>query len=106
MATALDAPQGTDYERRLDQAEVEMDNLRAALGWCLETHDIEPALTLASALVPLWRSRLRIREGQAWFDTVFAEVSSDDDPAVDRAVWARALADAATLGTWLGPPAA
>ena len=102
MATALDAPQRTDYERHLDRAEVEMDNLRAALGWCLETHDIEPALTLASALVPLWRSRLRIREGQAWFDTVFADVSPDDGAAVDRAVWARALADAATLGTWLG----
>ena len=102
MATTLDAPQRTDYERRLDQAEVEMDNLRAALGWCLETHAIEPALTLASALVPLWRSRLRIREGQAWFDTVFADVSRDDDATGDPAVWARALADAATLGTWLG----
>ncbi|MFQ2845009.1 LuxR C-terminal-related transcriptional regulator [Mycobacterium paragordonae] len=102
MATALDAPQRNDYERRLDQAEVEMDNLRAALGWCLETRDIEPALMLASALVPLWRSRLRIREGQAWFDTVFAEVPPDDCAAVERAVWARALADAATLGTWLG----
>ncbi|MEE3064450.1 MAG: LuxR family transcriptional regulator [Actinomycetota bacterium] len=102
MATALDAPQRTDYEHRLDQVEVEMDNLRAALGWCLETRAIGPALTLASALFPLWRSRLRIWEGKSWFDTVFAEKSSDGDHAVDRTVWARALADAAALGAWLG----
>jgi predicted ATPase/class 3 adenylate cyclase/DNA-binding CsgD family transcriptional regulator len=102
MACALDAPQRTDYDRRLDQAELEMDNLRAALGWCLETHDRGQALTLASALVPLWRSRLRIREGQAWFDTVFADISPGDETAIDRAIWARALADGAALGTWLG----
>jgi len=57
---------------------------------------------LASALVPLWRSRLRIREGQAWFDTVFADVAPGEDEVIDRAVWARALADGAALGTWLG----
>jgi predicted ATPase/class 3 adenylate cyclase/DNA-binding CsgD family transcriptional regulator len=102
MATALDAPQRTDYDRRLDQAELEMDNLRAALGWCLETHDRGQALMLASALVPLWRGRLRIREGQAWFDTVFADIPAGDEMAIDRAVWARALADGAALGTWLG----
>jgi predicted ATPase/class 3 adenylate cyclase/DNA-binding CsgD family transcriptional regulator len=102
MATALDAPQRTDYDQRLDQAELEMDNLRAALGWCLETHDCGQALTLASALVPLWRGRLRIREGQAWFDTVFADISPGDESVIDRAVWARALADGAALGTWLG----
>jgi predicted ATPase/class 3 adenylate cyclase/DNA-binding CsgD family transcriptional regulator len=102
MATVLDAPQRTDYDQRLDQAELEMDNLRAALGWCLETHDSGQALMLASALVPLRRSRLRIREGQAWFDTVFADVAPGEDEVIDRAVWARALADGAALGTWLG----
>lgn len=104
MATALDAPQRTEYDKRLDQAELEMDNLRAALGWCLETHDRGQALMLASALVPLWRSRLRIREGQAWFDTVFADVPPGGETTIDRAVWARALADGAALGTWLGVP--
>ncbi|WP_276072360.1 LuxR family transcriptional regulator [Mycobacterium florentinum] len=102
MATVLDTPQRTDYEQLLDQAELEMDNLRAALGWCLETNDVAQALTLASALVPLWRSRLRIREGQAWFDTVFAEVAPGDEAVIDSAIWARALADGAALGTWLG----
>jgi len=33
----------TDYGQRLDQAEVEMDNLRSALGWNLETSDTERA---------------------------------------------------------------
>ncbi len=102
MTAALDAPKRTDYDQRLDQAELEMDNLRAALGWCLETHDRGKALTLASALVPLWRGRLRIREGQAWFDTVFGDISPGDETAIGRAIWARALADGAALGTWLG----
>ena len=53
-----------------EQAELEMDNLRSALGWSLETSDTERALSLASSLQPLWLTRGRILEGRAWFDTV------------------------------------
>ena len=43
MAALLDAPARTDYQQRLDQVEVEMDNLRSALGWNLENSDTDRA---------------------------------------------------------------
>ena len=50
MAAQLDAPAGSDYEQRLDQAEMEIDNLRAAFVWSRENSDVELALALASSL--------------------------------------------------------
>jgi predicted ATPase/class 3 adenylate cyclase/DNA-binding CsgD family transcriptional regulator len=100
LAALLDSPAGTDYERRLEQAETEIDNLRAAFGWSLETGDIGRALELASSLLPLWLSRGRIQEGLAWFDAV----RIDDDAShneVASAVRARALADKATLDAFV-----
>ena len=101
----LDAPAGSDYEQRLEQADTEIDNLRAAFGWSRENSDIELALALASSLQPLWLARGRIREGLAWFDAALA----DDDaqhPEVAAAVRARALADKAVLGLYAAPPTA
>ena len=101
MVALLDAPARTDYEQRLDQAEVEMDNLRSALGWNLETSDAECALSLASSLQPLWITRGRILEGRAWFDVVVAE-NDLNDLDVPAAVRACALADTAVLNIWVG----
>jgi predicted ATPase/class 3 adenylate cyclase/DNA-binding CsgD family transcriptional regulator len=101
MAALLDAPARTDYQQRLDQMEVEMDNLRSALGWDLEESDTERALSLASSLQPLWLTRGRMLEGRAWFDTVVAQ----DDPNnldLPAAVHARLLADTAVLKMWVG----
>ena len=39
MAALLDAPAGSDYEQRLEQAETEIDNLRAAFAWSRENSD-------------------------------------------------------------------
>jgi predicted ATPase len=69
MAALLDALARTGHEERLEQVEIEMDNLRSAFGWSLETGDIGRALELASSLQPLWVARGRLREGRAWFDT-------------------------------------
>jgi predicted ATPase len=65
MAALLDAPARTDYERRVEQAEEEMDNLRAAFVWSLEADDVGRSLELATSLPPLWFTRGRIREGLA-----------------------------------------
>jgi len=101
LAAAVDAPAGTDYEQRLEQAELEIDNLRAAFGWSCENSDTALALTLASSLQPLWISRGRAREGRAWFETVFTdEVAQDADVAA--AERARSLADIAVLDTFFG----
>jgi predicted ATPase/DNA-binding CsgD family transcriptional regulator len=100
MAALLDAPERDAYERRIQQADVEIDNLRTAFGWNLECGDIESALRLASSLQPLWGAIGRVREGRAWFSTVL----SDDEPDVDvrPEVLARALADKSFLDTWEG----
>ena len=101
LAALLDAPAGSDYEQRLEQAEIEIDNLRAAFGWSRENSDIELALALASSLQPLWLARGRVREGLAWFDAVLTdEVAQDAEVAA--AVRARALADKAVLDSMFG----
>jgi predicted ATPase/class 3 adenylate cyclase/DNA-binding NarL/FixJ family response regulator len=103
-AALLDAPAGSDYERRLEQANIEIDNLRAAYGWSRENSDIELALALASSLQPLWQARGRIREGRTWFDTALADLDVQR-PEVAASVRARALADEAMLDTWAGAAA-
>ena len=100
MAALLDTPGRGDYEDRLEQAEIEIDNLRAAFGWSRENSDIELALALASSLQPLWLARGRIREGWAWLDTVLTDDRAHD-LEVAPAVRARALADSAVLDTWV-----
>jgi predicted ATPase/DNA-binding CsgD family transcriptional regulator len=99
LAALLDAPARTGHEQRVEQAETEMDNLRSAFGWSLETGDIERALALASSLQPLWRARGRIREGRAWFDAAFTDNRSSLEVA--DTVRARALADKAMLDVWV-----
>jgi predicted ATPase/class 3 adenylate cyclase/DNA-binding CsgD family transcriptional regulator len=100
LAAVLDAPAGRDYEQCLEQAETEIDNLRAAFGWSRENSDIELALALASSLQPLWQARGRLREGLTWFDTALTDLDAHQ-PGVAPAVRARALADRATLGLWV-----
>jgi DNA-binding CsgD family transcriptional regulator len=104
LAAVLDAPAGSDYERRLEQAEIEIDNLRAAFGWSQENSAVELALALASSLQPLWLGRGRLREGLAWFDAAFADLDAQH-LEVAAAVRARALADKAVLDAWAGAAA-
>jgi predicted ATPase/class 3 adenylate cyclase/DNA-binding CsgD family transcriptional regulator len=102
MAALLDAPASGDHYQRIEQAEVEMDNLRSAFGWSLETGDVGHALELASWLQPLWLTRGRIVEGLAWFEAALR----DEDPgdAGMPAERVRALADKSTLACWIGMP--
>jgi predicted ATPase len=67
------------YQRRVDQADTEIDNLRAAFAWSRENSDTELALTLASALQPLWLSRGRIQEGLNWLGAALADADRDAD---------------------------
>jgi predicted ATPase/class 3 adenylate cyclase/DNA-binding CsgD family transcriptional regulator len=93
LAIALDKPERANHERRLDQTEHEIDNLRAAFAWSRENAGIAQALTLASSLQPLWLARGHIREGLAWLEAAIA-----DAPPAERA---RALADKAMLESWM-----
>ncbi len=101
IAAALDAPSVAGHDRRLNQAEIEIDNLRAAFAWSRENADTDQTLLLASSLKPLWRARGRLQEGLAWF-----EAALDDHDAhhgeLDPAVYARALAGRAHMDAHLG----
>ena len=93
LAAELDRPEVGSHELRLDQAEVEIDNLRLAFAWSRENAHAAEALTLASALQPLWLARGHIREGVRWLETAL----SDSDADTLRAHRARALADKAII---------
>lgn len=101
LAALLDSPARASYEQRLEQAEAEIDNLRAAFAWSRETSAVEAALHLASSLQPLWISRGRIREGLAWFDAALADLDTQHLEAAP-ALRARVFADKALLDGYLG----
>jgi predicted ATPase/class 3 adenylate cyclase/DNA-binding CsgD family transcriptional regulator len=101
LAAAVDAPAGSDYEQRLDQAVTEIDNLRAAFVWSRENSDTAAALTLASSLLPLWQARGRLQEGRAWFDAVLTD-EVGQDAGVAAAIRARGLADKAAIDLLFG----
>ena len=100
MATLLDTPEDGGYQRRIEQADTEIANLRAAFAWSRERSDTDLALTLASALQPLWLSRGRIQEGLNWLGAALADADRDADDtsaarvraSVDRTVLAVILA--------------
>jgi predicted ATPase/class 3 adenylate cyclase/DNA-binding CsgD family transcriptional regulator len=101
LAALLDAPAGRDYEQHLEQAEIEIDNLRAAFAWSHENSDFELALTLASSLQPLWLGRSRLHEGLVWFDAIPTD-NTAQHVEVTAVMRARALADRATLAVVMG----
>lgn len=100
VARRLDDPAEASDGQQLERVEAEIDNLRAAFGWCLDRGDAATALCLASALVPLWLARGRIHESLVgWFDPALGESGRGGDLA--PAIEARALADRALLHTWM-----
>jgi predicted ATPase/class 3 adenylate cyclase/DNA-binding CsgD family transcriptional regulator len=99
VATGLEPAGREEVERRLDRVGVDIDNLRAAFQWSLETSDAEAALQLASSLQPLWLDRNRIVEGRSWFDAGLSDAAAGP---VALGVRAQALADAAVLDVWTG----
>jgi predicted ATPase/class 3 adenylate cyclase/DNA-binding CsgD family transcriptional regulator len=101
LAALLDTPARADYEQRLGQTEIEIDNLRAAFAWSRENSAVELAMQLASSLQPLWLARGRLREGLVWFDAVLADLGAQH-AEVAAATVARALSDKAVLDAWGG----
>ena len=103
VAALLDSPAGTahEQEQRIERADMEVDNLRAAFSWCRENSDVELALALASSLRPLWQARGRLLEGLTWFRTALSDGNAQH-PEVAPVVRARALADCAALAFWVG----
>lgn len=79
--------------RRLD---LEVDNLRAALGWALEA---EPELgaRLAAALGPFWLRLLRLAEGSGWLNAAI-DAHREEDGLRLRLLMARSAIEVRRLG--------
>ena len=94
MAAVLDAPADSGYQERVEWAEAEMGNLRAAFVWSRERSDVELALVLASSLQPVWLTRGRMQEGLTWLSAALAcdiPQGADASAARVRACAAKAL---------------
>src|SRR5262249_41966577 len=97
----LDKTTSSMKERLIEQAELEIDNMRAAFSWSSENNDVAGALELASSLESLWVVRGRIAEGAAWLDFALKGLR-DNKTEVASSIRAKAFADRATLGLWTG----
>ncbi len=90
---------GPQADRWLDQLRHEVDNIRTALRWALDsgrTADLEPGLLTAAALWRYWQQTGAIREANDWFSALI-EASADPDlkPAL-----AKALDAAGSIAYW------
>ncbi|WP_200900688.1 helix-turn-helix transcriptional regulator [Mycolicibacter heraklionensis] len=95
--TALFASQSSDgYPWHIRQAEIEIDNLRAAFTWSHAHGDIELAALLVSGLLPLW-IHSRSLEGLAWFNAVLT-----GGAAVAPVIRSHLLADKTVFEGWSG----
>jgi predicted ATPase/class 3 adenylate cyclase len=94
LAAAIDAPDATDLNNRVESCENEIDNFRGAFTWCIDRAEVERALELAAILTPLWVSKGRVLEGLDWFDAILAALDEGSAPAVRaRAMVGRAATD-------------
>jgi predicted ATPase/transcriptional regulator with XRE-family HTH domain/Tfp pilus assembly protein PilF len=61
---------GPDQAKWLDRLEIEFDNFRTALDWCITNQKTEIALCLLGALCWAWDVRSHYVEARNWFDKV------------------------------------
>ncbi len=85
---------GPRQKEWLDRLHDEHDNLRAALGWALESQQVEAGLRLAGALWRFWYIRGGMVEGRRWLEQML-EYSG----AVSPASRAKALAGAGWIAS-------
>jgi predicted ATPase/class 3 adenylate cyclase/DNA-binding CsgD family transcriptional regulator len=103
LAELVDQLGSDDQRQHVEQAEIEIDNLRAAFTWSCDTGDSEEALLLACRLQRLWWKTGRVQEAVSWISTVLSDPSGP--PAqVTPAMYARALADRAIITAVVGAP--
>ncbi len=64
--------QGREQLNWLRRLEAERGNVRAALEWCMQTREAEPALRLAACMAGFWWRRSYLTEAREWLDRVLA----------------------------------
>ncbi len=90
---------GADQKNWLRRLEREQNNLRAALRWAIEHHEVDTAQRMAGALQPFWFKRGRWSEGRRWLeDSLAMEPSS----SLNQSIRANALYGAGKLARFQG----
>lgn len=89
---------GPYQQQWLDWLESELDNLRAALTWSLESGRVEEGLRIAIALYQLWTIRDYAEEALGWHERLLARA----DDGVSLVVRANAVANATFLAGFRG----
>ena len=97
LAMAERATQADDETTWLAENQVELDNARAALDWCLDQDEVELALRLAGGLMVFWEGGGRFAEARDYLVRVLA-ASTSAPPALR----AKALHDAGFAAFMLG----
>jgi predicted ATPase/class 3 adenylate cyclase len=97
-ATAAPNLFGADQKMWLDRLELDHDNFRAALDWCVAQHDAERAHGLAALLWRFWQMRGHLHEGRARLTTILAMPEGAAYPDSR----ARALEGAGGIAYWQG----
>ena len=87
---------GPDQKRLLDELARENGNLRAAVGWSIESSSAETALRFGFALWRFWQMRGMLHEGAAVLERILAVPDPDGHPT-ERA---RALEAAGGVAYW------
>ena len=87
---------GPNRREWLDRLEIDHDNFRAALDWCLESGNARQAMRLAGAFWRFWQMRGHIHEGRARMANILGLPKSQDF-LQDRAL---ALEAAGGLAYW------
>ncbi len=89
---------GEQQKMWLDRLELDHDNFRAALDWCVAQHDAERAHGLAASLWRFWQMRGHLHEGRARLTAILAMPESKRYPDSR----ARALEGAGGIAYWQG----
>ena len=88
---------GVNQSSVFDRLQIEHDNLRAALEFCLnESTEAEAGLGIAAYLWPYWQGRGHLTEGRRWLNTLLERVPET------AAIRARGLAAAGNLAMMQG----
>jgi non-specific serine/threonine protein kinase len=87
----------TEQRAWANRLEIEHDNLRAALRWSLETHQVKAGLKMAGALAWFWHSNGHLREGSRWLEKMLTS-----DHGVRGTEQAKALRAASMLSRDMG----
>jgi predicted ATPase/class 3 adenylate cyclase len=95
IAEALE-PRLASSPEALEALADDHDNVRAALGWAIETNDAEIGLRLGYAAWRFWQRRGHFREARSWFDRLLALPA----PHAPTAARAKGLTGAAGIAYW------